>query len=208
MTTTIHRKVLTHLSDFRRALKLWSDLNGDGLTVANVLMNARLEERFVDHSDCWHPSLIDFENLKEKYEEKMVERVQELKGNLEAILEKMRQQYLKIQTQVLRLEEARIRACELYGQEFVYERPLFRTCTLDKIAIYTQQIFSNYTRELELKQSLVAKLANITEQEVGTVLLSAWLNQPFLDTSLEREFEELIEVETNPISPSAAGPET
>ena len=44
--STIKRRLKTLLSEFKRARQNWSELNDDGLTVANSLMNIKLQERY------------------------------------------------------------------------------------------------------------------------------------------------------------------
>jgi hypothetical protein len=44
--STIKRRLKTFLSEFKRARQNWSELNDDGLEIANSLMNMKLQERY------------------------------------------------------------------------------------------------------------------------------------------------------------------
>jgi hypothetical protein len=52
-----------------------------------------------------------------------------------------------------------------------------------------------YTRELDLKQSIISSIETVDEREKIMVLLSSWLNQPFVNYEKIKEFEEICEIE-------------
>ena len=45
--STIKRRLKTLLNEFKGARQIWSELNDDGITTANSLMNIKLQERYL-----------------------------------------------------------------------------------------------------------------------------------------------------------------
>lgn len=52
-----------------------------------------------------------------------------------------------------------------------------------------------YTQELNLKKSIISSIEIINERDKIMVMLSSWLNQPFINNETIKEFEEICEVE-------------
>jgi hypothetical protein len=52
-----------------------------------------------------------------------------------------------------------------------------------------------YTQELNLKKSIISSIEMINERDKFMVMLSSWLNQPFINNEIIKEFEEICEVE-------------
>jgi len=52
-----------------------------------------------------------------------------------------------------------------------------------------------YTQEINLKQSIISSIEIINEREKIMVMLSSWLNQPFINYEKIKEFEEICEIE-------------
>ncbi|RHZ70271.1 hypothetical protein Glove_273g20 [Diversispora epigaea] len=199
--STLKRRLKTLLNDFERARKIWDELNDYGLTFANSLVNLKFQERKVKLPTYSTTTIIttthstisndEFSNLKEK-------KITDLSQSFNLILEKMILQYTKMKMQIMQMEFLLEEACESLGDEFVYNTPLYLTCTLEVFVHNSINIFNMFTKEIDLKlkigNSIQQTIINI-EYEQTIVLLSTWLNQPYVDNNKIKEFENICEIE-------------
>ncbi|CAG8463500.1 90_t:CDS:2 [Diversispora eburnea] len=107
-------------------------------------------------------------------------------------------QYSKMKMQIMQMEFLLEEACESLGDEFVYNTPLYLTCTLEVFVHNAINIFSMFTKEIDLKlkigNSIQQTIINIEYDQI-IVLLSTWLNQPYVDNDKIKEFENICEIE-------------
>ncbi|CAB4384161.1 hypothetical protein RhiirA5_497941 [Rhizophagus irregularis] len=194
--STIKRRLKTLLSEFKRARQIWSELNDDGLEIANSLMNIKLQERKVDYSIYWKNDLDNLPDLEENYETKNLnENYKNLSQSLRQIFEKMGIQYTKMKIQILQMESLLEESCESLGEEFTYDTPLYLTCPLETFVNKSGNILNMYTQELNLKKSIISSIEIINERDKIMVMLSSWLNQPLINIEIIKEFEEVCEIE-------------
>ncbi|CAI2182257.1 262_t:CDS:2, partial [Funneliformis geosporum] len=85
--STIKRRLNPLLNEFKRARQIWSELNENGITTANSLMNIKLQERQIDYSIYWK-ELDNLPNLEENHETEN-ETYKSLLCALHQIFEKM-----------------------------------------------------------------------------------------------------------------------
>ncbi|CAG8632167.1 3244_t:CDS:2, partial [Funneliformis caledonium] len=129
--STIKRRLNTQLNEFKRARQIWSELNDNGITTANSLMNIKLQERQIDYSLYWKEELDNLPNLEEKNHETENETYKNLLCSLHQIFEKMSLQYTKMKMQTLQMESLLEETCESMGEEFTYNTSLYLTCPLE-----------------------------------------------------------------------------
>ncbi|RIB03151.1 hypothetical protein C2G38_2225931 [Gigaspora rosea] len=192
--STLKRRLVTFLEEFKRARQSWNDLNDEGLTLANTLVNTKLQERLTENpSDCSSKSnnfirLNDDHNILD-------DKVVTLKELLQQIIERMAKQLTKMKMQILQMEFLLEEACESMGEEFVYNNPLYLSCSLETFVEFSVIIFNMFTQEMDLKQKLILSLELELEKQQFMVILSTWLNQPYIDFDKIIEFENICEVE-------------
>ncbi|CAI2178961.1 18291_t:CDS:2 [Funneliformis geosporum] len=161
--STIKRRLNPLLNEFKRARQIWSELNENGITTANSLMNIKLQERQIDYSIYWK-ELDNLPNLEENHETE---------------------------------NETYKKTCESMGEEFTYNTPLYLTCPLETFVNKSLNILNMYTQELNLKQNIISSIELMNEREQIMIILSSWLNQPFINYKKINEFEEICEIEIN-----------
>ncbi|CAG8483895.1 7396_t:CDS:2 [Acaulospora colombiana] len=201
--STLKRRLKALIVEFERARKTWFELGDDGLTLANSLINLRLQERYhklsskVEFPACCSSVLDDSLDSKEKWDENfenLGEIISNLSQSLHQILEKMASQYTKMKIQIVQVEFLLEEACESLGEEFVYNIPLYSTCTLETFVHHFVGIFNMFTREIDLKNKIFLSIQNVNHEQ-AMVLLSTWLNQPYINNDRIREFERICELE-------------
>ncbi|CAH1756851.1 12409_t:CDS:2 [Entrophospora sp. SA101] len=194
--STIKRRLETFLNEFKRLRKNWDELNDECLTLANSFFNTKLQEQNADYPEYWIEEFEEFLNLKENYEKKMSKKVTELWNSLKLIFDKMIAQYTKMKIQILQMESLLEESCESLGEEFTYDTSLYLTCPLEIFVNRSITIFEMYTKELDLKQKII--LTNneiVVDREKAMIILSSWINQPFIDDWAIKEFENICDVE-------------
>ncbi|CAG8545301.1 12615_t:CDS:2 [Ambispora leptoticha] len=202
--STVKRRLKPLLNEIVKTFQIWDDLNNDCFTVANSLINTRLEERYVDHPELWPSELSSFSStskdpdLKQRYSEKLNDQIAELSQMLVQIFEKMETHCLSIQHRsVSQVEMLYADACNTLGPDFCSSTPVFFTCSLDRYLNQVKEIQTMYTREMKFKQRMIKEelMSKIKVREEGMVLLSAWLNQPSIDFERRSEIVEIWKVE-------------
>ncbi|OAD72376.1 hypothetical protein PHYBLDRAFT_146567 [Phycomyces blakesleeanus NRRL 1555(-)] len=176
---TTQRRLETVLDDFKRARRYWKELNSEGFPVANKLVNAVIQSRYVDDSAYWHPVLIKaFPNVVQKYDGKMTVVIDGHSQKLENIVQKMATQQRKMQQHVQEMEAISNRTLSIGVQQ-------------------AKTIVSMYESELVTKQSLasIKGFRHIKHREESLTLLSIWLNQPSLIDETLIQFEDMCELE-------------
>ncbi|CAG8535039.1 24926_t:CDS:2 [Dentiscutata erythropus] len=139
--STLKRMLVTFLEEFKRARQSWNDLNDEGFTLANTLVNTKLQERITNNpSDC-SPESNDFICLNDDHNI-LDDKVAILKESLQQIVEKMAKQLTKMKMQILQMEFLLEEACESMGEEFVYNNLLYLSCSLETFGkfIFNYQI--------------------------------------------------------------------
>ncbi|KAL0084321.1 hypothetical protein J3Q64DRAFT_1128970 [Phycomyces blakesleeanus] len=194
---TTQRRLETVLDDFKRARRYWKELNSEGFPVANKLVNAVIQSRYVDDSAYWHPVLIKaFPNVVQKYDGKMTVVIDGHSQKLENIVQKMATQQRKMQQHVQEMEAISNRTLSIGGKNLLYI-PLYKTCSLNIFVQQAKTIVSMYESELVTKQSLasIKGFRHIKHREESLTLLSIWLNQPSLIDETLIQFEDMCELE-------------
>ncbi|KAL0077727.1 hypothetical protein F4703DRAFT_1237249 [Phycomyces blakesleeanus] len=194
---TTQRRLETVLDDFKRARRYWKELNSEGFPVANKLVNAVIQSRYVDDSAYWHPVLIKaFPNVVQKYDGKMTVVIDGHSQKLENIVQKMATQQRKMQQHVQEMEAISNRTLSIGGKNLLYI-PLYKTCSLNIFVQQAKTIVSMYESELATKQSLASTkgFRHIKHREESLTLLSIWLNQPSLIDETLIQFEDMCELE-------------
>ncbi|CAG8434929.1 8600_t:CDS:2 [Scutellospora calospora] len=162
--STLKRRLVTLLEEFKRARQSWTDLNDEGLTLANTLVNTKIQERHTDNPSDWTPELNDFTSLNND-RNILDEKIVPLKESLQKIINKMTKQLTKMKMQILQLEFLLEEACE------------------------------SMDNEMDLKQKIILSLELELEKQQFIVILSTWLNQPYIDFDKIIEFENICEIE-------------
>ncbi|CAG8717764.1 20532_t:CDS:2, partial [Dentiscutata erythropus] len=143
--------LVTFLEEFKRARQSWNDLNDEGLTLANTLVNTKLQERLTDNpSDC-SPESNDFIRSNDDHDI-LDDKVATLRESFQQIVEKMAKQLTKMKMQILQMEFLLEEACESMGEEFVYNNPLYLSFEFSVI------IFNMFIQEMDLKQKIILSL--------------------------------------------------
>ncbi|CAG8471243.1 4116_t:CDS:2 [Acaulospora morrowiae] len=193
--STLKRRLKTLITEFERARHIWFELNDNGFTLANSLVKLRLQERKVEFPTCLISELDDsLDSMEEHGEENSNENTFSLSQSLQQVLEKMASQYAKMKMQILQIEFLLEEASESLGDEFVYNTPVYLTCTLETFVHHFVNIFNMFTQEIDLKNKIFSSLQD-ANREQAIVLLSTWLNQPYINDDKIKEFESICELE-------------
>ncbi|CAG8640182.1 2344_t:CDS:2 [Racocetra persica] len=192
--STLKRRLVTLLEEFKRARQFWSDLNDEGLTLANTLVNTKLQERLTDNPPEWAPESNDVTRLNDG-QSILDDKIIALKESLQQIVEKMAKQLTKMKMQILQMEFLLEEACESMGDEIVYNNPLYLSCSLETFVEFSVIIFNMFTQEMDLKQKIILSLELELENQQFMVILSTWLNQPYIDFDKIMEFENICKIE-------------
>ncbi|CAG8732642.1 8559_t:CDS:2, partial [Racocetra fulgida] len=134
----------------------------------------------------WAPESTDVIRLNDD-QSILDDKVVALKESLQQIVEKMvhfreAKQLTKMKMQILQMEFLLEEACESIGDEIVYNNPLYLSCSLE-------------TFEMDLKQKIILSLELELEKQQFMVILSTWLNQPYIDFDKIMEFENICKIE-------------
>ncbi|ORX90610.1 hypothetical protein K493DRAFT_339903 [Basidiobolus meristosporus CBS 931.73] len=211
------RKLIPILESFQKSRKTWDELNLEGLSTANQLVNTKLQERYVDDNDTWLPRLDSFPEVRCSYESKMSNLVAQMSEKLNITLSKLvnigtntatkiginrHHIYTQI-TQHRRMKGALSQSESLlndtynfYGPKEAYDTLAFRTYTLDAIVSLVRKAVLQYTKEITQKIMIVSTLATTDDRELAMSYLSTWLNEPHLKSGFLQDMDEILEIET------------
>ncbi|KAI8379755.1 uncharacterized protein BYT42DRAFT_569914 [Radiomyces spectabilis] len=198
---TIQRRLESVLDDFKQARTYWHDINREGFSRANTLVNAVIQSRYVDNNAYWHPMLVmEFPDLKRAYDGKMKIIIRRHEEQLSDSLRKLARQHDKMQGYLVELQAIYKRAQQLFDAPEVM--PLYRTCSLSVFVQRSNDIVAMYSKELSTKQMMLGLngLQHVKTREEGLTLLSIWLNEPRILESVIQEFEEICSFEMDTVS--------
>ncbi|KAG2177555.1 hypothetical protein INT44_008067 [Umbelopsis vinacea] len=195
---TIRRRVQTIFFDIGRARNIWDELNSDGFTLANALVNAKIQQQYAEDTSYWHPALTHaIKDIRVSYERKMEASIMDINESLSKITTKMNTQLVKMENLVNQLKDTYKRLVDLQGKQFADTSPLYATCPMLNFVERASDVLIMYQSEYKTKMSLVSGdgLRNCKNNDEGLVLLSAWLNQPSLRTKDLEDLDELCDIE-------------
>ncbi|KAI8092841.1 uncharacterized protein BX664DRAFT_328287 [Halteromyces radiatus] len=197
MTThlgTLQRRVETVLVEFKRSRNTWNELNVEGFPAANKLINTVIQSKYSDDLGYWHPSLRqEFPNIIQKYDIKLKKLIEQDDKKVMVILERMAKQQIKMMTFIREFIAIQQRVGQVLENDQI---PLFKTCPIHVFVQRSKIIIDMYTQELYSKQLMVQQgMKEISNQEEGLALLSAWQNQPSICEKTIQEFEDICNVE-------------
>ncbi|KAG2185967.1 hypothetical protein INT43_002405 [Umbelopsis isabellina] len=200
---TIQRRVQTIFFDIGRARKIWDELNSDAFTLANALVNSKIQQGYADDIAYWHPALTQaLPDIRERHEQKLEIKINDTNEALTMLAKKMHTQLSKMENQVKQLEDNYQRLADLYGQDFADSKPLYATCPLLNFVERANNMLDMYKAEYKSKELLISNsgLRNCKNNDEGLVLLSVWLNQPNLRTKELKDLDELCDIEMSVIN--------
>ncbi|KAI9267414.1 hypothetical protein BY458DRAFT_196929 [Sporodiniella umbellata] len=116
------------------------------------------------------------------------------------LIEKMEKQLNKMQNQYKDLCDIYRQAKGVHGEDFLYTKAIYKTCTLHSFRDRMKAILNMYIQEVETKKSLVSNrkgFSNIKSRDEGITLLSIWINQPSLITPILQEWDDICATEMN-----------
>ncbi|KAH8552613.1 hypothetical protein BGW37DRAFT_489639 [Umbelopsis sp. PMI_123] len=195
---TIRRRVQTIFFDIGRARNIWDELNSDGFTLANAVVNAKIQQQYAEDISYWHPAFTHaIKDIRVSYERKMEATITEVNESLSKITSKMHAQLIKMENLVNQLMDTYNRLVELQGKQFADTSALYSTCPLVNFVERANNMLIMYQSEYQTKISLVSSegLRSCKNNDEGLVLLSTWLNQPNLRTKDLHDLDELCEIE-------------
>ncbi|KAI7866849.1 hypothetical protein BDF14DRAFT_787153 [Spinellus fusiger] len=190
---TTQRRLETVLEDFKRARTYWSELNAQGFPIANKLVNAVIQSKYVDDTAYWHPALVQaYPNVLSAYDRTMATVVDDLHTKLKSVVNKMAVQQKKMQQHHLEIKALHTKLLQT-GGDVLASQPLFKTCPLSFYLHAMDRCVSMYATELTTKQSLVSPqgLIGIKTKDESLTLLSIWLHQPSL---IEKDLQTFLQI--------------
>ncbi|CAO3666139.1 unnamed protein product [Umbelopsis vinacea] len=194
---TLQRRVQTIFGDIN-ARNIWDELNADGFTLANALVNAKFQQQYAEDSSYWHPALVHaLPDIQVSYERKMETKANEINDSLVKLTGKMHTQLIKMENLVNQLQDTYQRLVQLKGRNFADTLPFYATCSLLNFLERAKHLIEMYKSEYQSKSSLISTqgLQSCKSNNEGLVMLSIWLNQPSLRTKDLHDLDELCDIE-------------
>ncbi|KAI8148490.1 hypothetical protein BJV82DRAFT_592296 [Fennellomyces sp. T-0311] len=195
---SLKRRLETVLDEFRRARATWHEISTDGFSVANQLVNATIQSRYVEEPAYWHPALLqEFPNVVHAYHDKMQYIIKQHHEKLDSLVQKMAKQHDKMKQQVAELRAISKRLSDLQGESFVQSIPLYRTCPMIVYVDRAAAIVAMYTNEMTTMESLLGGkgFTSAKSREEGLTFLSTWINHPSINDGVIQEFDDLCRIE-------------
>ncbi|KAK9764474.1 hypothetical protein K7432_007975 [Basidiobolus ranarum] len=189
------RKLLHILESFQKCRKTWDELNIEGLTIANQLVNVKLQERYVDSEDTWLPRLETFSDVRCAYESKMSNLVAQMSDKLNLSLSKLTTQHRRMKAVLSQSESLLNDTYNFYGPKEAYDTITFRTFSLDAMVSLIRKAVLQYTKEITQKIMIVSVLATTDDRELAMSYLTAWLNEAHLKSGFLEDLDDILEVE-------------
>ncbi|KAJ8377536.1 hypothetical protein AAFF_G00256320 [Aldrovandia affinis] len=185
------RKLKDNAADWHNFIMKWDRLNDDGYTIANQIVNLRLNKEPAKEVDI----TVECDEISvPQHTTSTPAAITELEDRctaLLAILEKM----AHVVSRMEKLSCSAKGVCEL--QAFQHEHtgvaaPLFHTWPTTHFDEVSLQLLHSYKRELELKQMIIGEIAHTSSPDLCMVYLSCWLYQPYLEESSKLLLESLL----------------
>ncbi|CAO3624861.1 unnamed protein product [Cunninghamella echinulata] len=160
----------------------------------NKLINNIIQSKYSEELAYWHPVLIqEFPNIIQMYYAKMNKKIEYEYERLVVILDRMSKQHVKMINYAREIIIIEKRMSELLPDR---QTPLFKTCPIEFFVKRIQEIVDMFSEELISKKLLLEqKPTQISSQEEGITFISVWLNQPKMNDSLIKDFEDICEIE-------------
>lgn len=81
----------------------------------------------------------------------------------------------------------------VYMYRYIYTSlRVFLSCYFALPVSYAEELYTAYSQELSLKQSILGDILQQSNRDTLTVYLSCWLHQPFVDSNAEDKLEALV----------------
>ncbi|CAG8438607.1 17811_t:CDS:2 [Acaulospora morrowiae] len=165
--STLKRRLKTLITEFERARHIWFELNDNGFTLANSLIKLRLQERKVEFPTCLLSELdAELDDSLDSMEKHGEENSNE---NTFSLSQSWQQVLEKMASQYAKMK------MQILQIEFLLEE----ACeSLGDEFVYNTPVPPFYVN-----------------REQAIVLLSTWLNQPYINDDKIKEFESICELE-------------
>lgn len=82
-------------------------------------------------------------------------------------------------------------AIDTIGDNFCSQTPIYLTCSLEKFVSQMTEVLEMYTNELMFKRRAIKILPTMGKREEAMVLLSGWVNQPYLNFKQIKDIEDI-----------------
>ncbi|KAK3792274.1 hypothetical protein RRG08_007353 [Elysia crispata] len=161
------RKVKDLAADFHNCIMKWEILNSKGMEIVTKIANIKIEKVYAQEGED---------------EEKLSNLPQELNPlceSLAEIIESMAVLESKLSYKAKNAEA--LVALEQFHPDGNNSPPLlFLTMTLKDVSRVTKEIHSDFCKELQLKRTLLCKVAHAASREESEALAACWLHQPYI----------------------------
>ncbi|XP_054653702.1 cyclin-dependent kinase 2-interacting protein isoform X2 [Dunckerocampus dactyliophorus] len=157
------RKIKDNGADWHNLMLRWEKLNDEGFTTVGNIVNVRLSGvQTPEHSSLQH-------STAQLHQECC--KLQDIIHKM-AIVAKM-QRLMASQQGLMNLEEFQ------FGPEG-RKVPLFHTWSTKQFDMPCSVLLDTFSRELQLKQTILHEVAHSPTSDLSMVYLSCWLHQPFM----------------------------
>ncbi|KAJ3088950.1 MutS protein msh5 [Quaeritorhiza haematococci] len=195
MTTigSIQRYITQTIAELKTQRNYWNGIVGDGVPVANKLVNLTLQQQYGQNKQLWGPGLKEFDGLENLFVYKLNCAKRQHHEKLSGIYDKLTKVFEKMSRVTAQADKILSDAKRGMGEQRLRESPVFKTYSLAEVVDMIHEIVSMYEKELSLKREIVLGLPLQFRREPALLYLSAWLNEPYLDPLALSRLDEVAE---------------
>ncbi|KAI9596237.1 hypothetical protein BDF19DRAFT_438552 [Syncephalis fuscata] len=194
------RRVHTALQEYARSRRHWLSIREECFTLLTQLSNTAIQLDYANYEECWHPGLMPFRDVREKYRIKQNEKLLMEKEKADISFSKLERQYERMNSQIKFLQQLQTDLTARLGKERVITTPVLLTLTLATLITRLSTVVEQHRKQLVLDRQLIEQLAKAQTRDAATLQLSAWLNVPNMDANgVCCQLDELLELELTPI---------